>query len=77
MFAFTRSDGENTVIYISNLTKDKTKDVTADLAFEKATCVLHHDGTKLDTEEKEMTKADFEHKDYQPYEFYVLTAKAS
>lgn len=76
VFAFKRSDGENTVVYIGNLYKEAAKDVTVNLGIEKATCVLHHDGTTLDTEEKEMTNSDFENKDYNPYEFYVLVVKS-
>ena len=73
-FAFSRTKDNNTVIYVSNLYYEKLNDITVDLGVDSATCVLHHDGTTLDTEEKEMTNTDFAHKDYNPYEFYVLVA---
>lgn len=76
VFAFTRTSGGNTVIYVSNLYYDPIEDATFDLGFDSATCVIHHDGTTLDTEQKEMSKQDFEHKSYQPYEFYVLVVNA-
>lgn len=72
-FAVKRTSGEDTVLFISNLFYEEIKDVSVDADFEKATCVLRYDGTELHTEPAEMTQADFEHKDYQPYEFYVLT----
>ena len=73
--ACSRTLDDNTVIYISNLYYDKAEDITLDLNFDKAKCVIHHDGTTLDTEEKEMTAKDFEHRDYEPYEFFVLVVE--
>ena len=74
-FAFTRKSGDNTVIYISNLYFDPIKDITVDAGFDKATCVLHYDGTAFEYDEHEMTEKDFEHRDYNAYEFYVLVIK--
>lgn len=73
LIVYTRSSGGDTVIYIANLLYEEIKDVSFDLGIDGASCVLHWDGDKLDTEPAEMTKSDFEHKDYQPYEFYILT----
>ena len=73
LFTFTRSDGENTVIYVANLGKEDIENVTVDLGVENATCVLHCGGDTVDTAETAMTKADFENRDYHSYEFYVLT----
>ena len=73
LFVFTRYAGDNTVIYAANLGKDAIEGVSFDLGFDQATCVLHCNGDKLETAETVMTKADFEKKDYQPYEFYILT----
>ena len=74
-FAFSRSDGEDRVIYVANLFYEDIKNVSVDLGFDTAKCVLHFDGAVLDTEEKEMSKSDFEKRDYHPYEFYVLTVE--
>ncbi len=73
LFSFSRTNGNNKVIYISNLYYESLSDISAELDFDKATCVIHHDGTALDTTPVELTAKDFEHKDYKPYEFYVLT----
>lgn len=73
IFAFSRTDGESKVVYIANLYKDKQEDVSASLGFDKATCVIHWDGEKLDTNETEMTAEDFASRDYAPYEFFVFT----
>ena len=72
LIVYTRKNGGNTVIYIANLLYEEIKGVSFDLGADGAQCVLHHDSTRLDTEPKDMTKADFENKDYQPYEFYIL-----
>ena len=74
-FAFSRSSGDNTVIYLSNLYYDPLENVTISFDFDKATCVLHNDGETLDTEQKDMTAADFEHMTLKPYEYYVLVVK--
>lgn len=74
-FAFSRTSGDDTVVYISNLFYEAIKDAGVTLDFDKATCVLSYDGKTIDTTPKEMTKDDFQHKDYQPYEFYVLTVE--
>ena len=73
LFGFTRSDGDNTVIYLANLGKEAIEGINVDLGVDKATCVLHVNGAEVDTTEKEMTAADFNGRDYQPYEFYILT----
>ncbi len=73
IFAFSRRSGSSTVVYIANLFYDPLEDISADLGFENATCVMHYDGSLLSTDEAQMTKADFENKDYAPYEFYILT----
>ena len=75
MLAFTRSRDGETVIYIANLFYEDLSDITVELGFENATCVLHWDGATLDTNEATMTKADFENKDFKSYEFYILTVK--
>ena len=72
LFGFKRSGGGNTVIYLSNLYYDPIEDISAEIGFDKATCVIRHDGKTLYTDETEMTKEDFKNKTYQPYEFYVL-----
>ena len=72
VFAFSRTSGDNTVVYISNLYFEAVKDIKVELGFDEAQCVLHYDGSSLDTEPSKMTANDFEKKDYQPYEFYVL-----
>lgn len=72
-FAFTRTSGNNTVIYIANLYYESLSDVTVELGVENATCVMHYDGKKLDTTEKEVKSADFKNKNFNPYEFYILT----
>lgn len=76
VFAFSRTKDNNTVIYISNLYYDPINNVSVDFGFDKATCVAHHDGTTLDTAETEVTKEDFENKDYNPYEFYILVVNS-
>jgi len=72
-FAFTRTSGDNKVIYIANLYYEGLSDVSVELDFENATCVIHHDGEKLDTTEKEVKPQDFKNKNFNPYEFYILT----
>ncbi|MBQ3416945.1 MAG: hypothetical protein IJH32_03840 [Ruminococcus sp.] len=76
VFAFSRTSGDNTVVYISNLYYEPVKDVKVSLDFEKAKCLLHDDGSSLDTQETEVSAMDFEKKDYQPYEFYILIVKS-
>ncbi|MBQ6498417.1 MAG: hypothetical protein IJI48_00770, partial [Ruminococcus sp.] len=56
-----------------NLYYEDIKDVGVQLDFDKATCVMHHDGKTLDTEPKEMSGKDFAKRSYKPYEFYILT----
>ena len=72
MLTFSRSDGDSKLIYIANLFYNEVKDVTVDVDFDAATCVMHYDGSALDTTPAGMTKADFEKKTYNPYEFYIL-----
>ena len=76
VFAFSRTKEDNTVIYVSNLFYEDIQKISVDIGIDKATCVMHYDGETLDTEAKEVTKKDFENKDYKPYEFYILTANA-
>ena len=71
--AFTRTSGDNKVIYVANLYYEGIKGVSIDLGIENAKCVMHYDGEKFDMTEKDVTAKDFENKDYNPYEFYVLT----
>lgn len=73
---FTRTSADQTVLYVGNLYYEAIKDVSADLGFDDLTCVLHYDGKTLDTAEVPMKNTDFDHRDYQPYEFYILTASA-
>lgn len=73
MLAFTRSAGGETVVYIANLFYEDLSDISVTLGADSATCVLHWDGSTLDTAPKEMTAADFEKRDYKSYEFYILT----
>lgn len=70
--AFTRTKDGNTIVYLANLYYEGISDVTADLGFDKATCVLHYDGTTIDTEDHEITSDEFEKKSFNPYEFYVM-----
>ena len=72
VFAFSRTSGDNKVVYISNLYFEKIEDAGVTLDFENAKCVMHYDGETLDTKEVDVTKADFESKTYNPYEFYIL-----
>ncbi len=73
--AFTRTDGKDTVIFIAGLYNEEIKNAGVKMDFDDAVCVLHFDGTTLDTEEKEMSARDFERRDYQPYEYFVLVTK--
>ncbi len=73
VFAFSRTSGNNTVVYISNLYFEEINDAEVSLNFENAKCVMHYDGETLNTKETDVTKADFENKTYNPYEFYILT----
>ena len=73
LFAFSRKKDGNTVIYVANLYDKEQKGAKVDLGVDNAKCVLHYDGTDLDTKETNVTNVDFSNKDYQPYEFYILT----
>ena len=75
LFACSRSADGGAVYFIGSLSKEAMTGVTVDCGFEEATVVMHHDGAKLDTTEAKMTKADFEKKDYKPFEFYILVAE--
>ncbi len=72
LFAFSRTIENDTVIYISNLYFEEIESAGVELNFENAKCVMHYDGETLDTNETDVTKADFENKTYNPYEFYIL-----
>ena len=73
VFAYSRKADDNTVVYVANLSMDKASDVTVDLGFENATCVLHFDGESFDYEDKDITAKDFEKKTYNSGEFYIFT----
>lgn len=73
LFVFTRTDGEDTVVYVANLGKDAIENVSFDPGFEKAECALHFIGDKVDAAKVEMSAADFSKKNYEPYECYILT----
>lgn len=73
VFAFTRTFGENTVVYIANLHYDAAEDVSVDYDLDGAVCVMHYDGSDFDFTQTEVSDKDFEGLDYNPYEFYVLT----
>ncbi len=73
LFTLTRTSGDSKVIYVGNLYYEDIKDVGVQLDFDKVTCVMHHDGKTLDTEQKEMSGKDFAKRSYKPYEFYILT----
>ena len=72
LFVFTRTLGDNTVIYVSNLFYEPIKGVSVDLGLDELTCALHYDGETLSADNTTMTADDFKNKDYEPYEFYVL-----
>lgn len=74
LFVFTRSDGDNTVIYAANLGKEAIENVGFNLGVGTAKCVLHVIGDEVDTTETKMTEKDFLGRDYAPYEFYILIA---
>lgn len=76
VFAFSRTNGDHTVIYIGNLYYEAVENVSADLGFTNATCAIRRDGSAADTQTADMTAADFKNKTYAPYEFYVLTVDA-
>ena len=75
-FAFSRTSGDNTVVYVANLYFEGVDDVTVKLPFENAKCVMSYDGENFDFEDKDVTAKDFENKNYKPYEFYILVADA-
>ena len=70
--AFKRTSGDDTVIFIANTRYEAVKGVGVKLDFDKATCVMKYDGKTISMDETEMTAKDFEKKDYEAYEFYVL-----
>lgn len=74
-FAFSRSSGEDEVVFFGSLNYEKIEDITAQLGFESATCVMHYDGEKFDFEDKEIVAKDLEKKDFNPYEFYIFTVE--
>ena len=73
---FSRTNGDNKVIFLSNLYYDKVDDIEVELGFDKATCAIHYDGEKFDFEDKEITAKGFDKKVYNPYEFYIITVDA-
>ena len=76
VFAYSRVNGDNTVVYVANLSQSDIKDVTVDLGFENATCVMHFDGENFDYEETEVSAKDFDKKTYKSGEFYIFTINA-
>ena len=76
IFAFSRTSGDNKVVYVANLYLEGVDDATVTLPFENAKCVMHYDGENFDYEDKDVTAKDFENKDYNPYEFYILVVDA-
>lgn len=76
LFSFSRSKGDNTVIYVANLYDKDLSDAAVDLGADNVKCVLHYDGTTLDTAETKISNSDFAKKSYKPYEFYILTVDA-
>lgn len=73
ILAFSRTNGDSKVVYVANLYFEEVSDVTADLGFESANCIMHYDGKTFDFEDKNMSATDFENKTYAPYEFYVFS----
>ena len=73
VMAFTRTADGDTVVYIANLFYEDLSGITVELGFDSAVCVLHWDGTALDTTETTVTKEDFVNRDYKTYEFFILT----
>ena len=73
IFAFSRTNGSDKVIYVANLGKEAVCDASFDLDTDTATCVIHNDGSATDTTETAVTAAEFGKKSYLPYEFFVLT----
>ena len=71
-FAFSRTSGDNKLIYIANLFYEDEADLGYDFDFDSAACVIHYDGENSDFSEVEMKAADFKSRDYAPYEFYIL-----
>lgn len=76
-FAFSRTNGDNTVLYISNLYFEGIKDVKINLGYENMKCVLHFDGTDFDMQESVVKSEMFESIDFNPYEFYILVIHSS
>ena len=74
-FAFTRENGSDKVIFVSNLLYNELKGADVEPDFDSAVCVMHYDGASLDLTEKEMSADDFKNRDYRPYEYFVLVAK--
>ena len=74
-FGISRTRDGDAVIFVGSLFYDPIKGAGVKADFESATCVMHYDGKNLDTTETEMTAKDFENRDYQPYEFFVLVVK--
>ncbi len=76
ILALSRKASDEALIFVCNTFYENVGDVTVDLGFENATCVMHYDGTTLNTEQKAVTSKDFENKDFNPYEFYILEVYA-
>lgn len=72
LIAYSRTGGGDTVVYLANLSGGELGGVSVSVGFESATCVLHGDGTSLDTASNQMTKSDFQQMTCKPYEFYIL-----
>jgi len=74
-FVFTRESDSEKIIYVSNLYYEEIKDLSLDLEFDTAQCVLHYDGKGIDVTEHEISSSEFKNKTYQPYEFYILVVE--
>lgn len=75
VLAFSRTSGDNTVIYVGNLYYEKSDNVSVDFGFTDATCVMHYDGKTLEYSDTQLSAEEFKNKDFKPYEFYILTVK--
>lgn len=76
-FAFSRTSGDDKVIYVANLYLESLDDITVTLPFENAKCVMSYDGETFDFEDKDMSAKDFENKTFNPYEFYIFTVNTA
>lgn len=71
--AFTRTNGDDKVLFVSNLYYEGLSDVTFNFDVDTANCIMHYDGSKFDFEDKEFTLSTLNNADFAPYEFYIFT----